>query len=274
MTPTADESIIPLFSSAGSLREGGIFAVEKAGTAAKAGRNLGPVNLCDLAKTEGLKQLHLVDDRPVNFMTAQKTLKDVGCQLVFGLKLTVCDDIADKSEASLKNESKVVVWMAGDGSADYRALINLYSLAAQDGFYYVPRLDWKTLAANWHDDLILALPFYSSFLAKNTLTFASIVPTLPAAPLVLREVGQNLPFDGLLDDAVDRYAAATGAAIQRVKSIYYNRRVDAKSFVVWRAILKRASWEMPNMEWMWSREFAYEAWKELAAEPAELKEAA
>lgn len=257
--------VIPLFSSACSLKQGGIFTVEKAGVAAKSGRKHAPVSLCDLAQQEGLKQLHLVDDRFANFYTAHKNLKEIGCNLVFGLKLCVCDNIADKSEASLRNESNVVVWMKGDGSADYRALINLYTIAAQDGFYYVPRIDWRTLRTHWHGDLVLSLPYYSSFVAKNALTFASIVPELPPGPLwVFREVGQQLPFDGLLESSVSRFVEATaGAQAIDVKSIYYKRRTDAKAFLVWRAILNHSTWDLPNMDWMWSREFCWEAYRGL-----------
>ncbi len=255
--------ILPLFHSAGSLKQGGIFTVEKAGALAKAGKKRGPVSLCDLAKQEKLTQLHLVEDRLVNFMTAHKNLKEVGCQLVFGWKVVVCEDMAVKDEASFKTESKVVVWMAGDGTGDYQALLNLVTRASQDGFYYVPRLDWKTLKAMWHPDLLLSLPFYSSFLARNTLTFGSIVPDLPAKPILTMEENE-LPFDGLLGDAVVRYAAANGIAPQRAKSIYYRDRKDAKGWQIWRAILDRASWDKPNMEGCCSREFSYESWKERA----------
>lgn len=254
--------ILPLFSSACSRKEGGIFTVEKAGALAKLGRKRGPVSLCDLAKEEGLKKLYLVDANMVNFKTAQKNLQEVGCQLVFGLKIVVCEDMADKSEASFKTESKVIVWMAGDGSADYQALINLETKAAQDGFYYVPRLDWKTLKAMWHPQLLLALPFYSSFLAKNTLTFASIVPALPCQPILLME-DNELPFDGLLNSAVVRYAAANGIVPQAAQTIYYKTREDAKKWLVWRAILGRQSFDKPQMDHCCSREFCWEHFKEL-----------
>ncbi len=259
--------IIPLFSTAASLKDGGIFTVEKAGTAAKAGRKFGPVSLCDLAQENKLTQLHLVEDRMGNFMAAEKNLRAVGCSLVFGLKLTVCADMADKSEESFRTESKVIIFMAGEGDADYAALCNIHTAAAQDGFYYVPRIDWKTLKAMWHPQLLLALPFYSSFLAKNTLTFASIVPELPAGvtPILLRETGQCLPFDGLLHEAVDRYVATTGAAVQRVKSIYYPDRARARQFLVWRCILNRTTWDKPNQDGMCSREFCWEAYGELLA---------
>jgi len=255
--------VIPLFSSSASRKQGGIFTVEKAGSLAKSGRKHGPVSLCDLAKEEGLKKLHLVDANMVSFFSAFKNLKEVGCDLVFGLKVVVCENMTDKSEASLKTESKVIIWMAGNGGADYKALCDLYSLAAQDGFYYVPRLDWATLRRLWHPSLLLSLPFYSSFLAQNTLTFGSIVPDLPTVPIVQREIGQEIPLDELLNEAVDRYVANSGATVQPVKSIYYKNRKDAKNFQIWRCILDRKTYDKPNMDHMCSREFCVESWREL-----------
>ncbi len=252
--------VLPLFSSSASLKNGGIFTVEKAGEKAKAGKKRGPVSLCDLAKDEGLKKLYLVESNFSSFFAAHKNLKELGCQLVFGLKVVVCEDMAKKDEASLKTESKVIIWMAGDGGEDYKALIKLFTLAAQNGFYYVPRLDWKTLCRLWHKDLLLALPFYSSFLAQNTLTFSSIVPELPAKPILLSE-DNALPDDDLLGDAMVRYAAANGIMPQMAKSVYYKSRKDAKDFQIWRCILNRKSHDKPNDD-MCSREFCWESYKE------------
>lgn len=255
------KDIFPLFHSSSSLKEGGIFTFDKAGAAAKSGKKCGPISLCDLAKEEKMTKLMFVASKFADFMTAQKSLKDVGCQMVFGLKLAVCDDIADKSDASLKTQSNVIIWMGGDGSEDYRALINIYTVAAQDGFYYVPRTDWKTLKAMWHKDLILSLPFYSSFLARNTLTMASIVPQLPVDAILFREVGNQMPFDSLINSAIDRYHQSSGYQIQDVKSIYYKNRNDSKQFQVWRAILDHNTYDKPN-DGMFSTEFCWEAYKE------------
>lgn len=280
MTHNAD--IVPLFSTGAALKDGGLFVAEKPGAAKKAGRKHGPLSLCDLAKTEGLKQVHVVDDRFANFYALTKGLKEAGATLHFGLKLTVCDDMAVKDEASLKNESKVVVWMNGDGSADYEAAINLYSLAATEGFYYVPRIDWKTLRAHWHSDLVMSLPFYSSFLARNLMSFASIVPDLPPGPLlVLQEVDQRMPYDEILTEAVERYVAATpSATLQRVKSVYYTTRQQARTQLTWASILDRgASWDKPRVDGFTSREFSWESYRELmglgmAGNLSEQKEAA
>lgn len=257
----SDPAVIPLFSVSSSLKQGGIFTTEKAGAARDAGRVRGPVSLCDLAKEEGLKRMHLVASNWADFMTGYKNLAKVGCDLAFGLKLVICDDISDKTEPSFKNESKVVLFMKGDKA--YHTLINIYTKAATDGFYWVPRLDWKTLRYMWSDELILGLPFYSSFLARNTMTFAAITPDLPAPPLLLREMGQEMPFDDLLGDSVDRYAAATGAQVQSVKSIYYKRRENARAWQVWQCVLNRSAFDNPGIEHLCSREFCWTSYKEL-----------
>ncbi len=254
--------VIPLFYTSSSLKNGGIFTVEKAGASKKAGKTRAPVSLCDLAKEHNLKQLHLVATNWVDFMTAQKNLKEVGCDLVFGLKLVICENMTDKSEASFKSESSVVIWMAGDGSDDYRALINIFSVAANDGFYYVPRLDWKTLRAMWHKDLILSLPFYSSFLARNTLTFSTIVPQFPEGvkPLILKEMGQEVATDGMLNRAIARYVEANQSEVQPVKSIYYKNRKDSKQWQIWRCILGRNTFDKPQ-DGHTSSEFSWESFQ-------------
>lgn len=255
--------IIPLFSSSASLKQGGIFTTEPAGSLAKSGLKRGPLSICDIAKQEDFKRLYLVEDRLANFPTAYRNLKEIGCDLVFGFKMTVCESMADKSEASLKTESHVIVWLAGGGGDDYKALMKLATVAAQDGFYYVPRIDWEGLNRWWHKDFLLALPFYSSFLAVNTLTFASIVPRLPAEPILLREIEQQVATDGLINQAIDGYLATNPGKEQRVKSVYYRTREDAKRFQLWRCILSRRQYEKPN-DSMTSREFCLESWKELS----------
>lgn len=253
--------VTPLFSSSTSLKEGGIFTLEKAGDKEKTKRKRGPVSLCDLAKEEKLAQVTLVESNLVNFMNAAKNLPEVGAQFRFGLKAIVCEDMTQKTEESLKTESKVVLFMRN--SAAYKPLIKLFTRSSTEGFYYAPRLDWKALKSGWSDDLILALPFYSSFLAKNTLTFASLAPELPSKPLLLREMRQELPFDDLLDMALSRFATANDCEIEPVKSIYYRNRVDSKQWQVWRAILGRNSWDKPGADHCASREFSWEAFKEL-----------
>jgi DNA polymerase III alpha subunit len=250
-----------LFSSSASRKEGGIFTIDKAGAAADMKHFKGPINLVDLAKEEKLSQITLVESNFINFLMARKYFDKIDCQFRFGLKLIVCNNIEDKSEESFKSESKIVIFLKDDSA--YQKLINIFTKAANDGFYYVPRIDWKYLNENWSDNLILGLPFYSSFIAKNLLTFASIMPIIPSNPLILKEIDQQLPFDDLINDAVDQYAKSNNYEIENVKSIYYKNRDDAKKFLIYRCILERNSWDVPNMDAMCSKEFSYESYKEL-----------
>lgn len=255
--------IVPLFSTSQSLGDGGIFTVEKAGAAEKLGRKYGPVSLCDLAKQNDLKRIHIVETKLGSFMEAEKNLRSIGCAMHFGFKVVVCDDMNDKSEASLKTESNVIIWPAVDTETVYERFIGIASKAATDGFYYRPRIDWKTIKAMWSDDLLISLPFYSSFLAKNSLTFATISPDLPCKPLVHREVGQFLPFDCVINNSIDRYVSSTGAEVQNVKTVYYKRRRDSKQFQVYRCDMNGTKWDKPNMDHMSSSEFSWESYCEL-----------
>lgn len=254
------QKVIPLFSTSASLQEGGIFTVEKAGEKEKLGRKTGPVSLCDLAKDEGLKEVAMVESNFINFMQASKNFDSIGVQFKFGLKLVVCEDMADKSESSYKTESKIIVFMGSDSG--YSSLIKIYSKACTDGFYNIPRIDWKTLKQMWCEDLVLAFPFYSSFLAKNTLSFATILPDLPVKPILFVE-NQLLPFDSILNDAVTKYASTEKVDVQPVKSIYYKNRNDAKSWMVYQCILRRSTWDKPNIDHCTSREFSWESYKEI-----------
>ena len=255
--------ITPLFSTTCSFGDGGIFTLDKAGEKEKNGHIHGPVSICDLAKQNDLKRIYLVESKPSGFMQAVKNFAAINCVPHFGYKVIICEDINDKSEASFKTESKVVIWPARDTAKVYEKLIKVITKAATDGFYYQPRLDWKTLKGMWDEDFMLSLPFYSSFLAKNSLTFATISPDLPCKPLVMREIGQDLPIDMVINRAVDKYIEQSKADVDNVKTIYYKMREDAKKFLVYRCILGRKTWDKPNMEFMCSKEFSWESYCEL-----------
>lgn len=254
--------IIPLFSTSASRKQGSIFVIDKAGAAAKSKRKYGPINLVDLAQEEKLPFITLVESDFINFMMAKKYFDQINCQFRFGLKLVVCNDMMDKSEESFKSESKVIIFIKDD-SVGYNKLIDIFTKAANDGFYYIPRIDWKFLCDNWSDSLMLALPFYSSYITKNLLTFSSIIPVPPVQPLIFKEIDQQLPFDCLINDAIDQYVSSNNCEVENVKSIYYKNRKDAKKFLNYRCILERTTWDKPNMDFMCSREFSYESYKEL-----------
>lgn len=258
-------NVLPVFTSHYSLGDS-ILTLEEAGKT----RPGNPVSICDLAKENKLAQVILVEERIDGFNEAYKNIQKPGiAQLIYGLKLVVCDDMLNKEEPSQKNESKVIIFVKN--TQGYNDLIRIWNRAWTDGFFSYRdtahgRIDWKTLGTLWTDNLMLALPFFSSFIAKNALTFASIVPALPVSLdklIIFREVDSDLPFAPIIDAAIDQFCANRTVTIQPVKSIYYKGAEDYDTYVTFRAIHNRSEFMRPEAEHLYSNKFSFDAWKEL-----------
>lgn len=232
-----------------------------------------PVSICDIAKENKLSHVIIVDERIDGYIEAYKNIQKAGiAQLVYGLKLVVCDDMTDKNEVTKRNESKVIIFLKN--TQGYNDVIRIWNRAWTDGYFTsrdegYGRIDWKTLKTFWTPNLILALPFFSSFIARNTLTMASIVPDLPVPVSdiqIFREIDSNLPFSPLIDRAIDQFVASNpDAQIQPVKSIYYHGPQDYETYVTFRAIHNRAEFMRPEVDHLYSDRFSFKAWKELVS---------
>jgi DNA polymerase III alpha subunit len=205
-----------------------------------------------------------LDDRIDGFIEGYKNIQKADvAQFVFGVKLTVCSDMNIKDADSLGSESKVAIFVRN--SDGYSDLIRLYNRAWTDGFYYQGRLDWATLNKFWTSNLELGLPYFSSFLARNTLTFNSITPDLPVAPWIFQEIGSELPFAPLIDEGINNYAQTGRGNIVKAKSIYYKDQKDFRTYQVFRAISERSTYASPRVNNLASDKFSWEHYKKLTA---------
>lgn len=196
-------------------------------------------------------------------------------QLVFGLKMTVVPDMNDKSPASETNESSVIVFMKDAAlptgiSPSYLDLIKINNLAWTKGKHKVGRIDWKTLKEMWTPNLVLALPFFSSFIARNLLTFATIVPDLSTIPWVFKEVESQIPFAPLIEQAIDQFAASSEVRVQEVKTVYYRDSAAFKDYTIFRASRTRSkgksgTFSAPGVDNLSSDQFSFEAWRKLVS---------
>ncbi len=252
-------SVLPIFGSHFSLpQNGSLLTLEEPGKA-KLG---GPVSIFDLVKEGGLKEVVIADDRPDGFISAYKVSTRLGIKLCYGLKLVVCADADIKDDASLTTESKVIIF--AQDTDGYHKLVSIWSRAATRGFYYTQRTSWAWLREQWSGNLLLALPWASSFIAKNVLSFACIVPDLPCAPWVFREINTELPFTNLIDSAINRYIKENPIAqVQDTKSIYYTHKADFIPYQVLRAVGNRSSFACPNVDHLSVDTFSFEDWKAL-----------
>jgi hypothetical protein len=163
----------------------------------KESSEVGPRSILDLCKKNNIKDVYLVESVMTGFLEAYTNCKELNLNLRFGLKLIITDDASGK-EDSLKNESKIILFIKN--SKGYKDLIKVWAWAYENGFYYVPRIDWKNFNKLITNNLIVAFPFYDSFVAKNTLTFSEIIPSLNARQHTFFVEENGLPFDGIIKE--------------------------------------------------------------------------
>jgi len=220
-----------------------------------------PDSIINIAKDNNLKTLYLVEDNMTSFLQAYTTCLKNNINLRYGLRITITDNIEDKSEESRIKNSKVVIFFKNDEG--YKKLIKIFSVAAKNGFYYEPRIDYKFLKSIWSDsDLLLCIPFYDSFIFNNMLRNNLCTPQIDfCSPIFFLEENE-IPFDKLIRSKVLEYCNKNKNQILNVKSIYYKLKNDFKAYLTFRCINSRTTLNKPEMEHMTSNDFSFESWKE------------
>lgn len=220
----------------------------------------GPDSIFDICLKNDLDELILVDDNMSGFLEAYTRAKKLGLTLRYGLRLGVNNDYEEKSKDSLSKTAKYIIFPKN--TEGFQRLIKIYSFAAKEGFYYVPRIDFKTLKKFWSNkELSLVIPFYDSFIFNNVLAGFNCVPEINFTEPKFFLEDNRLPFDDLMRQKVLLYAEKEHQ-IFKTKSIYYNLRKDFKSYLTFRCINNRSTLEKPNLNHMCSDEFSFESWKE------------
>ena len=245
---------IPLFKSHYSLGRS-ILTLEEEG----ASMENGPRSIIDLSKKHKIEKTFLIEDSMGRFLQAYHNFSDSKIDFVFGIRLTVCPDMNVKDEESVNQSCKYII--LAKNSSGYKRIIKIYSLAAKDGFYYVPRIDFEGLKKMWSNkDLMLCVPFYDSFLFKNVLTYNACVPDFSFTDPVFFTEDNGLPFDNLIQQKVAEYCEDS-YEMKSAKSIYYENKKDFKPYLTFRCINNRTTLNKPNFDHMCSDEFCVESWK-------------
>lgn len=208
----------------------------------------------------------LVEDSLVGFLEAKKHADNLDIQLVFGLRIDICDDMSivpDKKNPLCIH--KIVIFAKNDNGC---LLLNkIYSLAFTKGG---GKIDFKSLKELYNDkDLKIAIPFYDSYLFYNSFSYKEpcMLDDSFFDPVYFIEDNQ-LPFDVALQDLISNYCRENGFETQKVKSIYYNDRSDFEAYQTYKCICNRSysnkarSLDMPNLDHCASPEFCFESYKE------------
>ena len=216
-----------------------------------------PDSIIQICKENKMKELYLVEDNMSSFLEAYSNCRKNNIKLNYGLRISVTESISDKSEESKSKSSKIILFFKN--KKGYQQLTKLYSIAAKEGFYYEPRLDYETISKNWTDDLILCIPFYDSFIFNNTLKNSLCIPQFDFTKPIFFIEDNDLPFDSLVKQKALSFAKKNDLKIYKVQSIFYKERKDFKAYLTFRCINNRSMLNKPNLDHMSSNEFCFES---------------
>jgi len=243
--------MIPLFKSHYSLGRS-ILTLED-----KAEKDDYPDSIIQICKENKMKEVYLVEDNMSSFLEAYSNCRKNNIKLNYGLRISVTESMADKSEDSKTKSSKIILFFKN--KKGYQLLTKLYSIAAKEGFYYEPRLDYETISKNWADDLILCIPFYDSFIFNNTLKNSLCIPQFDFTKPIFFIEDNDLPFDSLVKQKALSFAENNNLKIYKTKSVFYKERKDFKAYLTFRCINNRSVLNKPNLDHMSSNEFCFES---------------
>jgi len=250
--------VLPLFKSHYSIGRS-ILTLDKASDSEESG----PDSIIKMCKEADLKTFYLVEDTMSGFLQAHLNAKASGLNLIYGIRLTVCGNIKEKNEESLKSNNKIVIFCKNEEG--YRRLIKIYTMAARVGFYYEPRIDYVNLKKLWSDeDLKLCIPFYDSYIFNNVLlAYKCITDFNFTVPEYFVE-DNDLPFDDLIKAKLEKILDGC-CPVHKVKSIFYKKRNDFINYLTFKCINNRSTLDKPQQEHMCSNEFSFESWVEAEA---------
>lgn len=216
-------------------------------------------SIFDILINNNLNKLVLVEDAPTGFLQARKICFEEDIHLMFGLRISIkCFD----DDETLSNH-KVIIFSKNDEGCKRLNLIYSKIYCDHNGVG-----DYQILKKFWNeDDLMLAIPFYDSFLYQNSFSFASCIPDFSFCKPIFFTENNGLPTDDFLNNIVRNYCKDYNYEIIKAKSIYYNNRCDADALQTYKCICNRnfsksSSLSKPNLEGFGSREFCFQSWKE------------
>jgi DNA polymerase III alpha subunit len=213
-----------------------------------------------LANENKIKNLMLVEDSLTGFLQAMKGCKKLGINLIFGLRMSVCNSTSE--ENLTPSAHKVIIFPKNKNGCII--LNKLYTLAKtkNNGF-----LDFKIINEVWdNDSLKMVIPFYDSFIFNNALKFGNCVPDFSNISPDFFVEENGLPFDSIVKEKVLSFCGSEGFDTFNSKSIYYNKREDFDAYTTYKCICNRkhflSSLDKPNFDHLGSREFSFQSWGE------------
>ncbi len=218
----------------------------------------GPDSIFSICKENNMKSLVLVEEGMTGFVTAHNRCKENGIDLIFGLRITCCND----TSVDDNSEHKVIIFANNDEGCRLMYKIYSYAFTKNKG-----KVDFKYLNSVWNDGVEMVIPFYDSFIFNNNFHLKKCVPEFTKIQPTFWIEKNDLPFDDLLTKKVVRFAKGSDRPARLVKTILYKNREDAEALQTYKILCTRsfgraASLSCPNLDHFGSKEFCLESYLE------------
>ena len=213
-------------------------------------------------KQHDINPLVLVEDSMTGFVKSHTICKEEGIQLIFGLRLTCCNDVSEDGDLS---NHKIIIFAKDDEGC--KLLNKIYSFSQMLGG---GKVDCEYLNSIWSENsLDLVIPFYDSFIHENQLYLKNCIPDFKKISPTFWLENNNLPFDHLLAQKVFKFAETSSRPVERVKTILYDKRADVEALQTYKILCNRnfgraATLSSPNLNHFGSNEFCLESYLQYA----------
>lgn len=213
---------------------------------------LKPKQVLKLAQEEKLDTLTVVEDSFYGFREFNKITQEAKQKFVFGLRLPVVGE-------SLEEKPSKLIFFAKNNEGVKEAK-NLYTktYTSEKGLLIFSAIKDQL------ENILVAVPFYDSYVYNNTFHFGMSVIDLDGVDHIFLEEDNQHPFDF----QIKKVLRDMGVKTELAKSIYYENREDFEPFQMFKALCNRSQGKTPtfgnpNLEHFCSSEFCWESWKEI-----------
>lgn len=223
-------------------------------------KNDSPVSILAIAEAFDIKKTVIVDNSFTGYWQMYKNFSDIGREFVFGWKVEVVNNAAQKDEESTLTGSNIIIFLKN--SQSYYSLVKWVTVANCKNHFNRSRLDWQNLSDLYDTDLFeVASCGYSGFISRNLTRYnACCAPKWGKIKPLLFYQEQNLPIDNLIKDGIFNYAKANNFETCRLHQSYYLRDQDSEANLVFRCINRRSTLSKPENPMFCSTGFSYESY--------------
>ena len=212
-----------------------------------------PVSIFAIAKKHNLNKLIVAESDISSYWKFYKGCKEFEIQGIYGIKLEIANDLESDSTAS-----NIIIFLKN--SQAYYDIVMPYSMAASTK--KSKRITWDILHQYWTPNFALAIPFYSSFIARNLMRFQhNALPNFKDISPTFLLQSHGLPFDEMIKEATLNWCEQNQAATEEVHQVYYYKNEDVMKHQTIQCLQKmpRTNWDKPNLDHYASDQFSFES---------------